>query len=60
MVVKHERLEKPIYSIPDRHAEGGRGDRPDGSLVHGSDKQAWVEKDPILPDPAIDGKKDVG
>jgi len=41
--------------IPDRHCEGGKGDRPDGSLVHGNVyKQPWVEHDPVAEnDPTV-------
>jgi hypothetical protein len=49
--------------IPDSISEGGAGDRPDGTKVHGSYKQPWVEHDPVKPDPtsSVDGDgKDVG
>jgi hypothetical protein len=61
MPKEHIRREKPVYSIPDRHAEGGEGTRPDGTKVHGTDYvQPWVDSDSIVPDPAHIGKKDVG
>jgi hypothetical protein len=50
-------------AIPDRHSSGGAGDRPDGTKVHGTYKQPWVERDGVKPDPTsqIDGDgKDVG
>lgn len=52
---KHERLESPKFEIPDRHSQGGKGDRPDGTKVHGTKyKQPWVEHDPVVEnDPTV-------
>jgi hypothetical protein len=50
-------------AIPDRHSSGGKGDRPDGTVVHGKFKQPWVTRDGVSADPTseIDGEgKDVG
>ena len=58
------RREKPFdVATPDRHCEGGKGDRPDGTAVHGSYRQPWVEHDPVKADPTseVDGDgKDIG
>jgi hypothetical protein len=62
---KRGRMEHPDYSekgaVRDRHSEGGPGTRPDGTKVHGQNYvQPWVKNDPVLPDPAHEGKEDVG
>ena len=49
------RLENPNYSDPERHAPKGKGDRRDGTTVHGSYKQPWVEHDGVI-DPTGDAK----
>ena len=63
--------EYPDYSegTPERHAPCGPGapvgTTKEGVPIHGSHKQSWSEKDPILPDPTSEvdhrsGTKDVG
>jgi hypothetical protein len=47
--------ERPEYSIPDRHTDGGKGTTREGVPVHGTYKQPWVERDGVT-DPTGEGK----
>ena len=51
---EHRRLEHPDHTggTPEKPglSHDAPGDRPDGTVVHGTVRQPWIEHDPTEPD----------